>query len=76
MVHRLVKVRGGPVIDIGVHVIDLAWYLMGKPKPLSVSSVTYDKIGDYKTKGVSRWIAFDTDNLVFETEDSAAGLKV
>ncbi|NMB96266.1 MAG: Gfo/Idh/MocA family oxidoreductase [Clostridiaceae bacterium] len=70
----LSKSGGGPVIDIGVHVIDLAWYLMGKPKPLSVSSVTYDKIGDYKTKGVSRWIAFDTDNLVFETEDSAAGL--
>lgn len=70
----LSKSGGGPVIDIGVHVIDLAWYLMGKPMPISVSAVTYDKIGDYKTKGVSRWVAFDTDDLVFETEDSAAGL--
>ncbi len=27
---------GGPVIDLGVHVIDLTRYLMGKPKVLSV----------------------------------------
>lgn len=69
----LSKAGGGPVIDIGVHVIDLTWYLMGKPKPISVSATTHKKIGDYKTKGVSRWMALDTDNLVFETEDSAAG---
>ena len=69
----LSKSGGGPVIDIGVHVIDLTWYFMGKPKPVSVSAATYSKIGDYKTKGVSRWVAFDTDNLVFQTEDSANG---
>ncbi len=69
----LSKSGGGPVIDIGVHVIDLTWYLMGKPKPISVSAASYHKIGDYKTKGVDRWVAFDTDNLVFDTEDSASG---
>lgn len=68
------KSGGGPVIDIGVHAIDLTWYLMGKPAPVAVSATTYSKIGDYKTKGVSRWEALDTDNLVFETEDSAAAL--
>lgn len=71
---NLSKSGGGPVIDIGVHAIDLAWYLMGKPKPVSVSAVTYHKFGDYKTKGVSRWVAFDTEDIVFETEDSASGL--
>ena len=71
---NLSKSGGGPVIDIGVHIIDLAWYFMCKPKPASVSAVTYNKIGDYKTKGVSRWVALDTDNLVFQTEDSACGL--
>lgn len=71
---NLSKSGGGPVIDIGVHVIDLAWYFMGKPKPVRVSAVTYNKIGNYQTKGVSRWTALDTDNLVFETEDSASGL--
>ncbi|NLJ75009.1 MAG: Gfo/Idh/MocA family oxidoreductase [Firmicutes bacterium] len=70
----LSKSGGGPVIDLGVHVIDVTWYYMGKPKPISVSAVTYSKIGDYKTKGVSRWEAYDTDDLVFDTEDSAAAL--
>jgi len=36
---------GGPVIDLGVHVIDLTRYLMGNPKPVSVYAVTQDKIG-------------------------------
>src|SRR5659263_512446 len=67
------KSGGGPVIDIGVHVIDLTWYFMGKPKPISVSSTIHKKIGDYKTKGVSRWVALDTDNLVYNVEDSACG---
>ncbi|MEA4887876.1 MAG: Gfo/Idh/MocA family oxidoreductase [Clostridiaceae bacterium] len=68
------KSGGGPVIDIGVHLIDLTWFMMGKPEPLSVSAATHYKIGDYQTKGVSRWEAFDKENLVFNTEDSAAGL--
>ncbi|MGN8646027.1 Gfo/Idh/MocA family protein [Gracilibacillus sp. HCP3S3_G5_1] len=37
---------GGPLIDIGVHVIDLCWYLMGKPKVKSVSGNTYHKLGN------------------------------
>ena len=68
------KSGGGPVIDIGVHMIDLTWYMMGKPDPASVCAVTHYKLGDYQTKGVSRWEAFDKDNLVFNTEDSAAGM--
>jgi predicted dehydrogenase len=71
---NLSKSGGGPVIDIGVHVIDLTWYFMGKPKPIAVSACAYNKIGDYKTKGVSRWRALDTDDIVFETEDSANGI--
>lgn len=37
---------GGPLIDLGVHVIDLCWYLMGKPKVKSVSGNTYNKLGN------------------------------
>nr|WP_307439773.1 Gfo/Idh/MocA family oxidoreductase [Bacillus sp. V2I10] len=37
---------GGPLIDLGVHVIDLCWYLMGKPAPVSVSGNTYNKLGN------------------------------
>ena len=36
---------GGPVIDLGVHVIDFVRYLMGNPKPVSVYAMTADKIG-------------------------------
>ena len=35
---------GGPVIDLGVHVIDLTRYLMGKPKALSVFAATDDRL--------------------------------
>ncbi|KAB8134164.1 Gfo/Idh/MocA family oxidoreductase [Gracilibacillus oryzae] len=37
---------GGPLIDLGVHVIDLCWYLMGKPKVKSVSGNAYQKLGN------------------------------
>jgi len=68
------KSGGGPVIDIGVHVIDLCRYLMGSPRPVRVSAGVFSKLGDYKTKGVSRWKALDTDNLVFGVEDMAGGV--
>jgi predicted dehydrogenase len=32
---------GGALIDIGVHALDSAWYLMGTPKPVSVSAQVY-----------------------------------
>lgn len=37
---------GGPLIDIGVHVIDLLWYLMGRPKVKTISANTYNKLGN------------------------------
>lgn len=37
---------GGPLIDIGVHVIDLCWYLMGRPKVKSISGSTYKRLGN------------------------------
>ena len=37
---------GGPLIDLGVHVIDLTRYLMGNPKPVSVYGATFHKLGN------------------------------
>ena len=37
---------GGPVIDLGVHVIDLTRYLMGGPKPVSVFAATSNRMGN------------------------------
>lgn len=62
---------GGPVLDIGVHAIDRTWYLMDRPKPISVSAETSYRIGDFQTKGITRWQPFGKGNGVFDTEDSA-----
>jgi predicted dehydrogenase len=35
---------GGPLIDLGVHVIDLSRYLMGNHKPVSVYGATFQKL--------------------------------
>lgn len=39
------KQGGGPLIDIGVHILDLTLWLMGHPKPTFASGVTYQKFG-------------------------------
>lgn len=35
---------GGPLIDLGVHVIDLTRYLLGNPRPVSVYGATFQKL--------------------------------
>ncbi|MEC0246773.1 Gfo/Idh/MocA family protein [Paenibacillus chitinolyticus] len=66
---------GGPVIDIGVHVIDLCWYLMGKPKVKSVSAVTYDKLGNRShIENLSFYKAADYDAAKNTVEDMASAL--
>jgi predicted dehydrogenase len=39
------KQGGGPLIDIGVHILDLTLFLMGHPKPTHVAGITYAKFG-------------------------------
>ncbi len=65
---------GGPVIDIGVHGIDAAWYIMGCPKPQSVSAGAFSYIGDYQTLGVDRWQGTSCPDNRFDCEDSGAGI--
>lgn len=36
---------GGPLIDLGVHMLDMALYLLGEPRPLTVSAATYAELG-------------------------------
>ena len=39
------RAGGGAVLDIGVHMLDYVWYLLGKPAFRSVSAITFDGIG-------------------------------
>lgn len=65
---------GGPIIDLGVHVLDFARYLMGNPKPLSVYAVSFDKLGNRENiKNNVGWIAADhVDGEKCDVEDFAA----
>lgn len=42
---------GGPLIDLGVHVIDLVRYLAGLPTPVSAYGSTYDNLGPDRASG-------------------------
>ncbi|OXM86669.1 Gfo/Idh/MocA family protein [Paenibacillus rigui] len=66
---------GGPLIDIGVHVIDLCWYMMGRPKPVSVSGNTYHKLGNRSNvQHLSFYKAADYDANFNTVEDMANAL--
>lgn len=65
------KQGGGGLIDIGVHLIDLTWFLMGKPIPVSVSGATYKTIGD--TPGHAGLFG-PWDYKTYTVEDFASGL--
>lgn len=56
---------GGPLIDLGVHRIDLALWLMGYPKPTWVIGSTYDHIATRLAKESGK---------KFDVEDLAVGM--
>jgi predicted dehydrogenase len=45
---------GGAMMDIGCHILDLALWLLGHPKPVSVAGATYAKFGPLG-KGLGTW---------------------
>ncbi|MEI7025945.1 Gfo/Idh/MocA family protein [Paenibacillus sp. y28] len=63
---------GGPLIDIGVHMLDLSLYLMGNPKPVSVYGSTYAEFGP-KKRGIGSWGTPNWDGF-YDVEDIAAAL--
>lgn len=66
---------GGPLIDLGVHVIDICWYLMGKPKVVSVTGNTYNRLGNRSNvEHLSFYQAADYDSSKNSVEDMANAL--
>ena len=67
---------GGPLIDLGVHVIDLVRYLLGCPQPVSVYGATFQKLYNrpdvIKTGGYSAADAKKGD--ICDVEDLASAM--
>jgi predicted dehydrogenase len=61
---------GGPLIDIGVHMLDTALYLMGYPEGETVLASTYQKLGNKPGVGLNG--PWDWEN--FSIEDLAVGM--
>ena len=65
---------GGPLIDLGVHMIDLAIWLMGSPKPVTVTGSTYCKFADSDTSdSVNSDFGDKVSGGTFDVEDLAMG---
>ena len=63
---------GGPLIDLGVHTIDLIKYLMGNPKPVSVYAATFDHLGKRPNKLFTDGYVSETKGKeIFNVEDLA-----
>lgn len=66
---------GGPLIDLGVHVIDLVRYLSGNPKPVEVFGVTYKGLGKNRASGAeTAWTRDKSDEYPYTVEDFTSAM--
>ncbi|MGX7417903.1 Gfo/Idh/MocA family protein [Carnobacterium gallinarum] len=67
---------GGPLIDLGVHVIDLMHYLMGQPKAVSVYGATFQKLLNRPTikDSVEYQSVSKGEQDICDVEDLATGM--
>ncbi len=65
--------RGGPLIDIGTHALDLTLWMMNNYKPKMVVGTKYKKLGDQKNTA-NAWGDWDPEK--YTVEDSAFGFVV
>ena len=67
---------GGPLIDLGVHVIDLSRYIMGNHKPVSVYGATFQKL--YNRPDIKSGKAYQSvsasSNDICDVEDAVTAL--
>lgn len=62
---------GGPMIDLGVHVMEMAHYIMGSPRPVAAAGNIWTYLGDKPGDVASRWPNWD--HKTYNVEDLAVG---
>ena len=62
---------GGPMIDIGVHGIEMAHYVIGSPRPVAAVGNTWTFHGNKPSNVVSQWPNWD--HKTYTVEDMAIG---
>ncbi len=66
------KNGGGPMIDMGVHLLELAVFLMGRvPEPVAVTGQTWTYLGNKPDQTENMWPNWD--HKVYTVEDLAVG---
>ena len=62
---------GGPLIDIGVHIMEVTHYVMGSPKPVAASGNIFRYLGDKPSDVACSWPNWD--HKTYTVEDLAVG---
>ena len=62
---------GGPLIDIGVHILEVTHFVMGSPRPVSASGSIHTYLGNKKCNTKCQWP--DWDHKSYTVEDLAVG---
>lgn len=62
---------GGPMIDIGVHVVEMAHFFMGSPKPVAASGNCWTYLGNKESDVMCPWPGWDYKT--YTVEDLAIG---
>jgi len=70
--HRKKYAGGGPLYDLASHILDVTWWIMGKPKPVAAFGATYAVFGP-RGLGMGDWGVGYADGP-FDVEDLAVGM--
>jgi predicted dehydrogenase len=62
---------GGPLIDWGIHALDVAHYLMGNPEPTAALGGTWTYLGNHPDAAANPWRHWD--HTSYTVEDLACG---
>jgi predicted dehydrogenase len=63
---------GGPMIDIGVHVLEMCHYVMGSPRPVAAVGNCFTYLGNKRSAVRSMWPNWDYKS--YTVEDLAVGM--